>query len=566
MLSELERREQKSLATENTLLGDRAENKSANVYREQAKNHKINDYRQYGDPRSGNPDPKKLSFDNPLNWEFRFALKPTQANIDKAVEAALPVLFSSNWRGVEPDFKFFLLHDPVDPTLKAAGGEGPYVSLVGDSDRDQRGKEFCVYMTQNRMNGNSQFERSPAQFKELILKLWKAFLDHGVEIGYISPQIGERALPCDPGIVTPVSYSYTAIVRNWPAITDPFWKYIQQMDLPLAGDVCPHILGFDKTEELYKKRAQQELGTWQDPLAGVHISEADLRRHGIPIQAPLAMQASKVKYLQEHYAQAVQDIQHGLQRQKDNKPSHVASLEKLEQFVSQIEFKDSTEIPVVDEKRYTAAARLDQQKKIVNKFKADENIKKFLAENGINNTKLADLVKQDPWSMEIFYRRIRELKKERYFLYQEAWRLWSMVVKKSNFASLRWKTLYPALILALAIPVGAASAFSKLSPQEITQGFISGNSTLDYFNTIALAATSALIISVLGLLIYHGARCYYDRQLRGAIFRNDEQRVTSALVKGADPQLLLNSFSDLLPSSYFSQVHDPIAGISVKVI
>ncbi len=627
-----------------------------------------------------------------MAWEFRFALKPTRENINKAVDAALPVLFSSDWQGVEPDFKFYLLNNLRNLLPKETGYEGPYVNLDNPSDRDQRGKEFCVYMLQD---SRGQFERTPAEFKELILKLWKAFRDSGVEIGYISPQIGDRALPCDPGLTTPVSYSYTAHVRRWDAITNPFWEEIRRVGLPLTDDDFRlNDLEFNKTQTLYTQRATEELQGHRDPLAGVQISAADLSRHGIHAQAPIEMQAAKVKYLQNHYTQAVQDISRDLQAQKAKPSSFEKSLQKLQALASGTDLEDSKETRVIDENGHVTEAGLalvcqggnstlfdslnkllarpepitwqelenlqlaqghnqDYQRDfdvwikkarinqggtppvyavdkadllksfgkvaflrkyreyvsdveniihhfppsyyggmlqpndlvadlnnffnlssaackkfdvikfkngylpvirakqtspefkpglqgIIDQFNADQNIKKFLTDNGITDDKLADMVTQDPWDMEIFYRRLRELKKERYFLHQESYRLWTMALKKGDFASLRWKTVYPALIIALLVPVGTGVAFSKFSLQELTHDFITGNSTLDHVKTLGLAVAGAFIIAAIGFLIYKGVRHHYDEQLVNACYEKDAHQVTAALVNGADPEVMLH--------------------------
>lgn len=210
---------------------------------------------------------QKLSELNKINeirreWEFRIAVYPSRENMIKAAKALEKVFSQEKMRGIV--FKCLSLSKMEDASSKAWDGTQ---ALFGEpSDRDQRGKEICVYMRYDcRTN---QYQRTPAQWKDLMLRLWRALLDEKVEgIGYIFPHQSEKKIDTEPTIYTPFMYS------------------------GFKSSLRKHGFLFET-----KYNPNQT----EDPLKGITITKKDLVEHKIPLSHVREISRTRLAYLKDH--------------------------------------------------------------------------------------------------------------------------------------------------------------------------------------------------------------------------------------------------------------------------
>lgn len=206
-------------------------------------------------------------------WEFRIAVLPSRENLNNAVEALKIVFQKEENAGI--DFKCLVLNNEEDAKLVSEGWDG---TIASGSDRDQRGKEICVYMAFDPQT--NQYQRSPDQFKKLMLDCWKSLIDQGVEkIGYHSIPNGDNPVATEIGLSTPFSYTCYKPYKN------------------------KHGLLFQTNYNPFNH---------PDPLQGVIITSDDLLNYQIPLSAAKDMAANKLVELQEHNRMAFQRVKNRL--------------------------------------------------------------------------------------------------------------------------------------------------------------------------------------------------------------------------------------------------------------
>lgn len=231
-------------------------------------------------------------------WQFRVAIKPTRENAIKAMKAlaVLPQFIAED----HLEFKVFLPAEASD--LHTWDG------TVSCGDRDQRGKEICVYMTHlmGRIKPEYYNGNYPSQdyLKKLVLDMWKALQDAGVEMAYITPGVGEKELPCDDSMLTPFSYS-------------SFKPYKQRYGILNEKDYNPTLQ--------------------QDPLAEVTVTEIDLKNHGIHPMGALKS-AQRLIYQTEHHARQTKKmrvvIDQLLAQDKTTLDSVVTNVKRYQAYLS----------------------------------------------------------------------------------------------------------------------------------------------------------------------------------------------------------------------------------------
>lgn len=210
---------------------------------------------------SDSEDPQKKA--NPF-WQFRVAIKPTHENAIKAAEALGRLhQFQKN---PHPYFKVFIPGE--DNQLSSWDG------TIEGADRDQRGKEICVYMDYSPNNPADFYENGYPKadyLKNLMLDIWHALEQAGVEMAYIAPGPGEKQVLVEDGTLTPFSYS-----SNKP------WK--GRHGILHSSEYNP--LKFD------------------DPLQGVTLLASDLTEHKIkPLKAENRIQ--RLVYQQQHHQEGL---------------------------------------------------------------------------------------------------------------------------------------------------------------------------------------------------------------------------------------------------------------------
>lgn len=218
------------------------------------------------------PDPK-IKYDpqeKPREWEFRIAVLPHKDNLNMAAQALASVFSRPENAGI--DFKCLFWNREAYAPEEWDG------TLGFGSDRDQRGKEICVYMAYNPQTDT--YQRTPAQWKELMLSCWKALLDAGVQgIGYAACPTGDKSVTAEIGLTTP--FTYTA----WKPYTNRHGILHQDYYNPLNH---------------------------KNPLQDVIFTLNDLARSGIPLSHLRAMEQERLQYLRQHAAEALTNIESGI--------------------------------------------------------------------------------------------------------------------------------------------------------------------------------------------------------------------------------------------------------------
>src|SRR3990167_10367571 len=91
--------------------------------------------------------------------------------------------------------------------------DGTLTEGRSDSDRDQRGKEICVYMSYD--DRIQKYIRTPDQWKEIMLSCWRAMQDKGVQgIGYMFCPSGDRTVMTEIGLASPFTYTSFKPYKN----------------------------------------------------------------------------------------------------------------------------------------------------------------------------------------------------------------------------------------------------------------------------------------------------------------------------------------------------------------
>lgn len=302
---------------------------------------------------------------NKSQWEFRIAVYPSRENLNKAVEALEHLFEIKNKGRSRIDFKCLALNNPdeMDEETFLTQWDG---TRSRGSDRDQRGKEISVYMTHEFLNGHF-FQRTPEEWKELMLECWKALLDAGVEgIGYMGCPLGDKSVPAEIGLNIPFTYT-------------SYYK-------PYNG-----------RHGILNQTNNYNPFNHEDPLAGVVITSDDLSRHNIALSCADDLLQYRVNYLNEHLPREKELVLENLMRVKNKCVDN-------NNIMYVIETLSAAHHPQASDLLY-----------FLNKSNNDfmnvlEKIKSFL--NNIDMDRLKMIIASQPVKMEAFYRQLVCLKPE----------------------------------------------------------------------------------------------------------------------------------------------------------
>lgn len=191
---------------------------------------------------------------SPMGWELHISVKPTVKNLDKAYKVLQNLSLLAQGKKY-PTIKIINLHDaaqnPTEQFATLEEGEDTQTTrheiTQKPDDSEYRGKEICIEIPYDL--GQKKFVFSQQELKELMLNLWKALQDAGVELSYTGPAANQKEISSDLGILTPFSYSSTP---------------------------------FNHLSERIRSKAYNSSG-YADPLRGLHISVADADDNKITI-------------------------------------------------------------------------------------------------------------------------------------------------------------------------------------------------------------------------------------------------------------------------------------------
>lgn len=125
-------------------------------------------------------------------WELHMAIFPSRENALKAAQALRRLLRLKHPQ--DDGIRIYITAEQSD-LLNFDG-------TIRSADRDERGKEICVHMDYHDDRYHSQ-----RYLKTLMLDMWKAMQDAGVQMAWLPPPAGERPIEVSDGSATPFSYS-----------------------------------------------------------------------------------------------------------------------------------------------------------------------------------------------------------------------------------------------------------------------------------------------------------------------------------------------------------------------
>lgn len=374
-------------------------------------------------------------------WQFRISVFPNKENLEKAA-----IVLADIFEGLE--FKCLMLNDEERDDVRKIPWDGTSVGFDqgGASDRDQRGKEVCVYM---RFDSQEKaYEAYPSQWKELMLTAWRALQDAGVEIGYITPPVGDKEIIVtgeNGDWVTPFSYTSN---KPWQGRHGILLESVYNPNPKLNHSHNPN--GYD------------------DPLEGVVFTETDLLNAGIQFNALKDMQKKRIAYQTEHLKESKANIITYLQSVNFNKNiflsiksiiDELKNLENPEDKINFIKAKEEeirwiavhfprkadtslsqtnaagtlqhylTEVISGESKELgnfeAALTKLYQSKdaeqeiqETLNDFAHDKWVMDFLGHN-INTYNLEPMIKADPAGMQLAFRKLIHIRDEEIALTKE---------------------------------------------------------------------------------------------------------------------------------------------------
>ena len=157
--------------------------------------------RRYQEEVFDSEDGKYLS--ELAGWQFRISILPTPENVNQAA-IALKKYFREHKQTPSFTVKCLILNNEHE-NQDALDAWDP-VYLQGN-DRNQRGKEVCVYFGVRDNQSNNAYIKSPDEWKGFMLDLWKVLQDEGIIMGYSATPSGDKAPPSQPGLLLPFSYT-----------------------------------------------------------------------------------------------------------------------------------------------------------------------------------------------------------------------------------------------------------------------------------------------------------------------------------------------------------------------
>lgn len=195
-------------------------------------------------------------------WQFRIHIDPSDPKeVIKAADALAEILALE---GLETH----ILITPGKGEVSAYPSyiDGTIVTKVykQKSDKDYRCEKISFFV--KYCSTQKQFEKTPEQIKNLLLRCWKALQKAKVKVGYLAIPHGDLPIPAVEGISLP--FSMTCNKRWWGR----------------RGN-----LGANPNDFNFPK-----------PSQGIIITYEDVRKYQISYKQMLEAQKNKIQYLEEH--------------------------------------------------------------------------------------------------------------------------------------------------------------------------------------------------------------------------------------------------------------------------
>jgi hypothetical protein len=319
------------------------------------------------------PSSDEIKVDNSL-WELRIAIEPTRENLNKAAD-----LLAEKLSSIHPDISFkvlFLNDEQKKQTEIHQVSWDP--SFDPKTDRNQRGKECCIFMNFDKTKGT--YELPPEEWKHLLLSAWEILQDpaNGIKgLGYTTAS-GDKAITTDFGLRTPFSvasnrpYKGDDVIANPTVIEQEAKDLLRQEQLEnLSTQGNLNVEEEKELQELNEKIKSKYAGglavgdihrdprnkispfpeqidaaslpfhnplLFADPLQGVSISLEDLKKYNINLPSFILMQKArkqetkrKCAQFKENLNKLIDDIlvPYGEEEKLDNSQLYETKLQRL---------------------------------------------------------------------------------------------------------------------------------------------------------------------------------------------------------------------------------------------
>lgn len=198
-----------------------------------------------------------------MMWQFRISVYPEQENLIKAFQA-----LQAYCERLDGSIGCKLISLGEDNDLQKIDA-----TRTDAGDREQRGKEICVYMPYD--DQKNSFVYTPENYKTVMLTMWQLLEHAKVRLSYLEPARDEKVPSSDPGVLTPFQYS-----SNKP------WQ---------KPEGILHETNYNPRD-------------FPDPLEGVHISKRDLNKMGILRYGATLIRQERIQYMTEHFEQRIRSI------------------------------------------------------------------------------------------------------------------------------------------------------------------------------------------------------------------------------------------------------------------
>ena len=215
--------------------------------------------------------------------QLRMIIVPEAENMQRAANAIKATL-----RQLEQESQGSEVHWPglkICMPQNVIGWDGTMVTA--GADRDQRGKELCIYLSHD----GGKFPFPPEYVKHFMLTLWRQMELCEVETNYTAPPIDEYEVRAGVDIATPF---FLGCPNNYK--TTDKEPYMATVD----GAMLEYCIKGGRYGLLHSY-APTPLPVNGNPLEGVKITISDMNRYGIQDFDKTSIAAKRARYQLNHY-------------------------------------------------------------------------------------------------------------------------------------------------------------------------------------------------------------------------------------------------------------------------
>lgn len=384
------------------------------------------------------------------HWNLYIAIDLQQLDIQNKLKQAAEIV-AKNCDGME--FECLILNNPAainfqQPVAEQIGWDNtqPTFSSTPQTTQDFHGKEIRISIRYNVKN--DRYEKAPEELKTLILALWKALQEAGIQLGHVAP-LGCQALTIENAYPTPFFCApqqasdhpgpFTEVIFTRADIeTITSTETLMQLSEARTAYHNKHL-----QNKLEKIRAELDtLKTQainQKPLSAIlwELNKAlsnellPTRSQFILMLAPRieAIDQDSVQKQKDHLNKQLNffDKQHHFS--ESNKPEHFDEYIKtlignfprqadnsyhpeIEKINALLDAEDTTQMEILTQYRKLEKALPDELKALLEKFSSNSWMMGKLTAWGIVDDQLENLVNINPAYLQLLYQRLLSCQQE----------------------------------------------------------------------------------------------------------------------------------------------------------